>query len=825
MIIKSIKLNNIRSYLNEEIRFPDGSFLLSGDIGSGKSTILLAIEFALFGIKRKHLSGTSLLRNGKKEGSVELNFEIEDNDVIIKRALKRTKDDVTQDTGYIIIDGIKKELTANELKTVIFDLLGYPPELLSKSKDLVYRYTVFTPQEEMKHILMEDEEFRLDVLRRVFGIDKYKRVRENEVIFIKKLKEQRNILASKISDLEEKNRLKKERELEICKLNGELDALNPQIEVMKAKLSQQGRELKLIEISIKNLENLKKQLDVNDAKLIEKYEQIRKNNSEITFIETQLKELSKKFESLAVEKPSDKSDEEIEKEIYEKEKMINLLRQKDIILKGKIENLSVKIAELEKSVSDKSVRLKDIVPKKLEFEKLKVGIEEKERLLKRIDLTNLEIMQLNNKIKEFEVYVTQSNHLKDSIKKLNNCPTCRQQVTDSHKHAIDDAENRNIERCNEELKKVSDLKSEKEDFLKEFRKQYDVLLTKEKNFEVLNAEIMMLERINEEIIDNQRLLSKASAEKKEAENELEAVKKQDVKQMAENIEELKRLLKKIQIYNGLLKDRGHIINMMKSKEELKEKLVNSNHELKKNIDDITLEKTKLTLEIEKSKDIEKDYEAMKSELEEIREKHIDLELKKVSFVKEIEGLSRIAASLEAEIIKKISIRENLLRIAELQNWLENYFVNIVSIMEKQVMIKIHQEFNNLFQNWFNMMMEDETINVRLDEQFTPIITQDGYDIDFEHLSGGERTSCALAYRLSLNKVINDVVSNIKTKDIIILDEPTDGFSSEQLDKVRDVLDQLAIKQTIIVSHESKIESFVEHVIRINKNEHVSRVMN
>jgi len=75
--------------------------------------------------------------------------------------------------------------------------------------------------------------------------------------------------------------------------------------------------------------------------------------------------------------------EDVEKsgyEIYEKEKMINLLRQKDIILKGKIENLSVKIAELEKSVSDKSVRLKDIVPKKLEFEKLKVGIEEKERL-------------------------------------------------------------------------------------------------------------------------------------------------------------------------------------------------------------------------------------------------------------------------------------------------------------------------------------------------------------------------------------------------------------------------------------------------------------
>ena len=65
---------------------------------------------------------------------------------------------------------------------------------------------------------------------------------------------------------------------------------------------------------------------------------------------------------------------------------------------------------------------------------------------------------------------------------------------------------------------------------------------------------------------------------------------------------------------------------------------------------------------------------------------------------------------------------------------------------------------------------------------------------------------------------------IKTKDLIILDEPTDGFSTQQLDKLRDVLDQLGVKQTIIVSHESKIESFVEHVIRIGKSGHVSRVI-
>ena len=59
-------------------------------------------------------------------------------------------------------------------------------------------------------------------------------------------------------------------------------------------------------------------------------------------------------------------------------------------------------------------------------------------------------------------------------------------------------------------------------------------------------------------------------------------------------------------------------------------------------------------------------------------------------------------------------------------------------------------------------------------------------LDIRSLSGGEKTSVALSYRLALNKVINDLIGNIKTKNIIILDEPTYGFSSEQLDKVREV---------------------------------------
>ena len=88
MLIKKIKLHNIRSYSNQVIEFPSGSVLLSGDIGSGKSTILLAIEFALFGSDTERLSGNALLRKGADEASVELSLELAGQEIIIKRGLK-----------------------------------------------------------------------------------------------------------------------------------------------------------------------------------------------------------------------------------------------------------------------------------------------------------------------------------------------------------------------------------------------------------------------------------------------------------------------------------------------------------------------------------------------------------------------------------------------------------------------------------------------------------------------------------------------------------------------------------------------------------------
>src|SRR3989338_3969335 len=213
----------------------------------------------------------------------------------------------------------------------------------------------------------------------------------------------------------------------------------------------------------------------------------------------------------------------------------------------------------------------------------------------------------------------------------------------------------------------------------------------------------------------------------------------------------------------------------------------------------------------------------KRELESIVLDEKQVEIKRAEIVKEIDIGKLEIARMEKEIEGKEKIKDELIYITELENWISIQFLELISFIEKSVMLRLREEFSKLFNEWFSILVPD-TFNVRLDDDFTPIIEQQDYELDYSFLSGGERTAVALAYRLALNQTINSLLSEIKTKGIVILDEPTEGFSQQQLDKMRDVLKELTVDQLILVSHDSKIESFVEHVIKLKKENLSTRVV-
>jgi DNA repair protein SbcC/Rad50 len=680
MIIKKIKLNNIRSYKYKEIDFPNGTTLLTGNIGSGKSTILLSADFALFGIT-KETPGTALLRNGEKEGSVELQMALNNKDIIIKRNLKRTPTSVSQESGYIIEEGQKQELTAMELKQRIIELLNYPPELLTKTKSLVYNYTVYTPQEKMKEILLSSKEHRLEILRKVFGIDKYKRVRNNTEIFIATLKQKTKEIAASIADLEQKEEELSERKQKTIELKTEINSIIPQIENLKIHLEQKNKEILELENKIKQTQDLKHEIDKVTLTINHK--------------------LSEKAQ-----------------------------------LEGSLEKISLELPNLEQEIN------------KLTLKNLN-SLDSKDILEQEIQ--RLEDQSLYNQKKITELQTRKSGHERrfNDVTSLEICPTCEQKIDQDHKHNLSRKEAQEIEKINKELLALE----------RSVRQNTEILTSKKEKIKELQDS-----QANQLLIESKR-------------------------------------------------------NELKIKQQQLIETKNKTENISKEISNLTNQKTELELKIKQQPDLETNIQSKKQEIESLNQSLKEFEIKKASSQAEINTLETMINNLEQEVVSKRAGKTNIMKLKQLREWLEKQFINMILIMEKNIMLRVHSELETLIQKWFSMLVDSETIKIRLDEEFTPVIEQNNHEIEYLHLSGGEKTAAALSYRLALNQVINTLMSTINTKGILMLDEPTDGFSNEQIDRMRNILEELKTTQTIIVSHDPKIESFVDNVIRLEKTEH------
>ena len=689
MIIESLHLQNIRSYADEKIKFPAGSVLLEGDIGCGKSSILLAIDFALFGLRVGELSGAELLRHGKPQGSVTLKIRLGGCDVEISRTLERKKDTIAQSAGYAIVDGVRHDLTGFALRFFVFELLGYPINLLRKNKSLLYRYTVYTPQEEMKAILLISSDERTSIMRHVFGIDRYRRLRGNASIVSRSLRRKIEWLSGLSEGLEEK-------------------------EKQRAEMLQQGKDI-LDEIN--SIQTKVKTAEEGLAERKKGIEALEKQTQE--FVSTTAKI------TVAVSK----------KEMLEKQALV-------------LQKESSVLAERQKEMSGDS---KDFGEK---ADKLKNEILMKNDLKTQAEHFEKEIRAIDSVMSENSTRQKMSKEILERVNSISQCPTCLQDVGESHKRAI---------LGGEEIK------------ISNFQKIFSKLEDEKK---------VILEKLAE---------TKKSLEKiTECERELTG--------LLASEKEIKRIAEDLAVKEKALLDSG------KERESLEKEIVMFKIDAEKNA-----ESSELHVKAKKESEV---LEA-------------ELSLKKQALARTLqqeEDLKKSLETIELEIADKRHAEKQLLSVKKLYSWLENQFSPLMETIERHMMGRIHHDFNALFRKWFEMLIDEEALSARVDATFTPIVEQSGFETEFGHLSGGEKTSVALAYRLALNHMINSLADNIKTKDLLILDEPTDGFSGEQLDKVRDVLRSLALRQIIIVSHEEKIESFVDNIIRIEKVGGESRVV-
>lgn len=687
MLLKRLKLKNIRSYTNEEIHFPEGSAILAGDIGAGKSTLLKAIEFALFGIQRGETTGEGLLRNGTNEGNAELEWETNNNIIIIKRTIKRKNNSIEQEAGQLTINGTTETLSPTELKAKIITILGYPQELATKGKNALYRFTVYTTQEEMKRILEEEPETRIELLRKLFQLDKYRIIRDAITIYLRFLKEERKINEALSAGVEEQQKTEIKLKEESTQIEQQLQIINKKLEQQIAKTNDCKRIIEQYEKELQQLTTIKK-----DAEII---------NTKIKSLDTLIYKLNARTNELNI--------------------LISTLHQQT----QSTPQINIENANEEIAIQNKHIQA---------TEEQQFNIQQ----------------QIANSTTTINAY----NQLNNKITNLNTCPLCLQPVTQEHKHEV--------------------LKKEEEN--------------------AINAQ--------------KRLVN--------AQTELQTG-KQTIQMKRKQIEELQQKINEMKI-NKIKQEQ---LNERKNE---KERITIEITDAQKSLFEEKIMLAQLNEQLIKIIPLEQEYTIAKKHYEDAQKEMHQCDLVRAQTEKEQQNIKERTNELEKSIKQKQKNLENAKKIAKTSAWLTDTFTPMTETIEKQVLSRVYNEFNEKFQILFSALIEDEMFNGRLDETFSPIIMQNEHDIPFEALSGGERTACALAYRLALTTVINELISTINTKQLLILDEPTDGFSTQQLERLRTVLQELSIKQLLIVSHEEKLESYADNIIRIVKENGVSKII-
>ncbi len=273
MIVRSLILKNIRSYEQASVTFPEGSVLLAGEVGSGKTTLLLAIEYALFGLQPGQ-RGSALLRNTAEEGEVSLACKIGEDEVLIERSLKRDTKGVSNEYAALTVNGAKEECSITELKTKILALLGYPEEFIKKN-NILYKYTIYTAQEQMKQIITEDPETRLSILRHIFGINKYRRIRDNLTLCITSFKDEVKAQQIEIKILENQEVRLEVKRKECKELQEKVTLLHKELEEKKVLHLASEQTLKEIGSKQKEREVFEKEIEKANLLVITKKEALQ----------------------------------------------------------------------------------------------------------------------------------------------------------------------------------------------------------------------------------------------------------------------------------------------------------------------------------------------------------------------------------------------------------------------------------------------------------------------------------------------------------------------------------------------------------------------
>ncbi len=758
-MITRLKLANWKSHLNSEYAFSKGTNILVGPMGAGKTSVLQAISYALFGtfyeLKSREIKTTDVINRASNAAFAEV--ELATHDFSIHRKIdERGAEASLRDLSGKLIAGINPTQVNDYVEQVL------------KINDDIFLRTVYARQNDIDLFLKISPGERKKKLDEIMGLDKFETVRKNAKTLLNSIEKTRKDKDNYFKSLDVEN------------LDSAINGLSSDIQRMQQAEKDAIQFLLAAKAQKVEAERSLKSL----RKACEEYSRIE---AERDFKSKQIQELEHRLAGSPEEMPEriGESLAEIKLKISEMQKMRQAVSddlrkqgRQSMEIERELGSIEARYTEAGRRISEAEGIGKKIDSAAMEFGGTAALVSKVVEYFERLRILESELQQCDAEIIILEKHLNELEGA-DSV-----CPMCSQKLEAVTKEGL----------LFERKSKIAELKSKSYKLKTEsdsLRSETEKLQKARDNVNVLSAHAGSLEelRASEKAIFENLSLLKGKRLGLEAASE----------NLGARLNEIESQISGLEIEHSKLLEQRHVFELRAQKSDLAEEFNQLQLELGK--------RKAPTSELEKS---EQEFQRLLSEvgaLESRQESDRAVISEKTKRLDDLQQRRKQATDLAAEISK-------LQGKVEFLQQFTNALLAAQETLRKELIVAVNEVMSGIwqqiypYQKWISAQLEpsSEDYVLKLKDADGNFVSVAGF------ASGGERMLASLALRIAFAKVM---APNL---NILILDEPTHNLDEKAISTFVDLLRERSLgflDQVFIVTHEERLAEAGDNVIRLN----------
>ncbi len=801
MRINTLSLRNFKQYRDETIQFTNGITGIVGKNGAGKSTIVNAILFALYGIQGSGLNSNHIvtaLDDTSEETEVSLVFTIENDEYSITRRFNKTET-TTKHDAILYMNGLVMTKGVSDVAGSIQSIVGLTAQ--------DFRNTIYAGQNDLLTLIDSNPTARKEWFARMLGID-YIKTRALTILKdeIDTIKEEYQRVTGRLDDID----------IDHCRL---------QISIKTDMLA----ELEEIQNNLtKNLTRIEREIQdlTREATNLHQIEKVHTSattmldsvTNRMVQIQTDLTDLKEKhittFRLIPQDRPINFENypnndriEKLTKEIREE----TALRDKFTNLQSKIDSKETFIKYLESVIAQAQTKIEmnDIEGLNKKIATLKEEIDKSPTIETEVTLIDDRLSLLDHDI---GILKTQLDTVKEDRDNLitrgesGTCPMCGQTLKENldtilarFDTEIDDI-NARIEELTDEKQTVIDKYTIKSKQLKEYQKKSDEYLALVSNRDAMEQ---FVNRYRDDIDDNKSSIHAAT------------------KEISHLVEEQQSLTYNPKTLNRLMEEKDYHIKI--------NQIVTDFNNLTRAIAEKEYEFTTIGQEKIKLQNRIAEIQFDPAALQRVRASLTALNLDRDATIHSInETKIQITTAHQHRDMAKEK-HATALRLQKEQAALSDQ-IEILTATRKLIgefvvhlLVVVKDQIEGIISTIIGEITAGKYEDAILDEDFNILVrSADGKFYPAERYSGGEKDIMAIALRIALGRYIASI-NNVRDATFMIFDEI---FGSQDEERQQALIRMLRSQkshfpQIFIISHIGDVQGEFEQTLLVEQDTDLS----